>query len=147
MKYDLLEHWTEDTAEGKVVVVNVAVRVSGNDPELARQYVKNSLDHAGLKSQQESTLKAFFDGLPPLSPSRQKMAQAGAEYIRGKLGLRVPLSDAALEELRTLMRGLPTEDGKDYILDTIVWASRNGTTLLAELDASRSSDPPADATT
>jgi hypothetical protein len=97
--------------------------------------------------QRDSILKVFFDKLPPLSSSRLKMARAGADYIRGKLGKRMPLSDSALEELRTLMQGLPTEDGKDYILDMIVWASRNGTTLLEELDANRSSGQPRGATT
>lgn len=59
----------------------------------------------------------------------------------------MPLSDSALEELRTLMRGLPTEDGKDYINDIVIWAAEHGETLLEELDASRSNGRPTSATT
>lgn len=150
MKYDLQDSWAEDSTEGKVVVVNVAIRVADGDPTLARQMVKDVLERAGVnrsENKRDGILKDFFDKMPPLSQGYQKMARAGAHYIRGKLGKRMPLSDAALEELRTLMQGLPTEDGKDYINDIVIWAAEHGTTLLEELDASRSNGPPASATT
>lgn len=48
MKYDLQDSWTEDTANGKVMVVNVVITVADPDPALARQMVKDLLERAGL---------------------------------------------------------------------------------------------------
>jgi len=49
----------------------------------------------------------------------------------------VLLPNAAVEELRTLMAKLPTEDGKDHVDDMVCWAAEYGADLMRELDSNR----------
>lgn len=50
------------------------------------------------------------------------------------------LSEEAFQEFKRLLAGLPTEDGRHYVDDMVIWADEHGPTLIEELTFYRNQD-------
>lgn len=51
------------------------------------------------------------------------------------------LTDAELEQLKRLLSGIRTEDGKDYVNDMVFFADEHGEALIRELEVARGKPP------